>query len=702
MKSTAWDAASVALVLLLSAGPTSAVDDTGRRGRDILEAMAEANQPWLKRPPAVVANYAYDYHREGRDPQRYEVPEPSKAGRAVRQGASYYSLIHHAAANSGRVQVRTLEEADGIIRMSLGFDPPMKGHCGNGMQGSWHGYFNLGGDTGLLVLDAERLTPLRTVIGDVTERFGDFVELEPGRYVPLSIEIENGDDMRFDWTFAVHEPGLWLLDRGRYREQDVAWIDGVTVNDTSRAPVHRLAANAEREVRAEQGADALDVFLNANRHWLLPSLEARRGVVYDYRQEPPYRERVVFDRDGRILVELAASREHPDGVSRQRLWLPNGQSIDASAGEAYVRASDVPPVTFSVLERVVHHLAIGLRLDCALTRWAHLTNPGWAETIVDGPDPETYTLVLHWTKDARLFAGTMLSFTSWAYMHDVRYQRSEIRCDAETHCPLEEKDFAGEKLMGHFFFERYMDSPAGPVPGRIRAVIPHEKEDRDQALEMTAEFDLVGEDLWLLHTVRSAFRGGGGGSTGTVEVVRSTPADFAPVEELAGRHDHTVQTMTMVHDAPEGTVTTSLAVDETNALVFRPTWTEEARDARNPRRDDEAGAVPPLIGILEASLAARPEGGLILTLRGVGRCDWKAYRTRWAASCIDANGVRYEREVEVPVRSEGGPAEFMVEMDLPAMAMHGAGEPVELELWGRVEAMSGAYHGHGMWYTFTR
>ena len=57
-------------------------------------------------------------------------------------------------------EVRSIVEEDGRTRLTLGFAPPVRGACGNGVENSWNGYFNLGGDAGYLILDTARLVPV--------------------------------------------------------------------------------------------------------------------------------------------------------------------------------------------------------------------------------------------------------------------------------------------------------------------------------------------------------------------------------------------------------------------------------------------------------------------------------------------------------------------------------------------------------------
>ena len=105
-------------------------------------------------------------------------------------------------------------------------------------------------------------------------------------------------------------------------------------------------------------------------------------------------------------------------------------------------------------------------MDCALTRLARDPS-AFKATVEPTQDGKGYRLLLDAPGRAEIFTGTMLAFTSWAYMHDVCYRRSEIVVDAATHRPLEEKDYDDSgKLVAAYTFSDYLEDPAGAAPGR--------------------------------------------------------------------------------------------------------------------------------------------------------------------------------------------------------------------------------------------
>ena len=101
---------------------------------------------------------------------------------------------------------------------------------------------------GVLVLDARRFTPLENRSEKLVEVFSQYVEVDKGRFAPLAIRIEQAV-MRFDWTFQVVEPKLWLFaaseaDTGKAG----ARVDRVRVNGAEARPVAR---GEHREARPD-------------------------------------------------------------------------------------------------------------------------------------------------------------------------------------------------------------------------------------------------------------------------------------------------------------------------------------------------------------------------------------------------------------------------------------------------------------------
>src|ERR1039457_6100388 len=108
--------------------------------------------------------------------EEFAVPDPMKAPRARRTGVTYYTMLHHLAAKPASATVRSITEEGGRIRLTLAFDPAVDGECGNGVEKGYYGYFGVGGDTGYLVLDANRFVPVEAGMGKLTETFAEVAQ----------------------------------------------------------------------------------------------------------------------------------------------------------------------------------------------------------------------------------------------------------------------------------------------------------------------------------------------------------------------------------------------------------------------------------------------------------------------------------------------------------------------------------------------
>ena len=76
--------------------------------------------------------------------------------------------------------------------------------------------------------------------GEVVEKYSDYLTVGDGRVVPRTVEVSSGGAMRFRWSFAMYEPGLWLLDRSLASDTDekdgFVRIDNVVINGAPPVP----------------------------------------------------------------------------------------------------------------------------------------------------------------------------------------------------------------------------------------------------------------------------------------------------------------------------------------------------------------------------------------------------------------------------------------------------------------------------------
>ncbi len=686
------------------------------RGEEILRKMAEVNQYWLLGPTSDVKNYSYEFLLVDKAPRTIEVRRPAKTRSSFRQGISYYTVLHKLASEPASAVITAIQDDEKTIQLDFTLKDSMKIACGNGISDTWRGYFSSRVDMGSLWLDTEIMVPIKTISGQVEEYFSNYVTLEQSHYVPLVIRIDSGK-MHFNWKFNLYKPGLWLFDMADYQlgeegiKLPIASVENVTINaKTARQnqlPVVITAQTDESTSLRRMLSEArkkMEIVIKTNHTWLLPSLDIRKGLVYQYRQEEPYLETVMFDEQGNIMVQLERSKESPDAPTRQLFYQPDGTFIRTGFDEKFVRpqriSEDKQLIGKSLIQkdRYIRNLATGLNFDCALTRMAR--NPDIFHAEFEPADDNTYRLILTTlSREAKIFTGTMLTFTSWAYMHDVRYAKTEIVCDTDTNRPLSEKDYDVEgNLVGSYTFSNYLESSSGGAPGRIEALIPYQKDDKDQSLEMDAVFEFVRPGLWLLRTCHSKFHGLKSGSAGEVKVVPYTEQSFQPLNQLLARLRKTSQIFSRINSAGEGRLVTSLGFDNSIPVCTKAVWTEKAEGYLVDLKDT-SGYDKPLVAVVEAQYIQLDNNRFKIALSLFSNTYWKEFETILTTELLDSSGKKLsERTASARLRTEGSPRLTKVMVEFPAVEDIDAIEKIAVT--AIVKRMTAMYHGHGMWMSF--
>jgi hypothetical protein len=291
----------------------------------------------------------------------------------------------------------------------------------------------------------------------------------------------------------------------------------------------------------------------------------------------------------------------------------------------------------------------------------------------------------------------MLAFSSWAYMHDIDYARSEIVCEAATHHPLKEIDYDGEgRKVGEFTFSNYVNVCVFSAPRAVQGIIPYEKDGKDQSLEMNATFGSPRPGAWLLSEVSSAFRGGDG-STGRVEVLEHADETLALARDLRERFEQTVRVKEQLAGAPEGRIDLQLQPGGWVPVLLKAKWEPEAAKAwtADAKRGQPKEAA--IIGLLSARLISKPGGGYSLEWEGLSTALWQEYEVRWTVTGTGTDGSMTKLVTTNRIRCEGAPAAFTNLVEVPGTLAKNAAGQVSLGIAARVDHMSGMYHGHGMW-----
>ena len=85
-----------------------------------------------------------------------------------------------------------------------------------------------------------------------------------------------------------------------------------------------------------------------------------------------------------------------------------------------------------------------------------------------------------------------------------------------------------------------------------------------------------------------------------------------------------------------------------------------------------------------------------LTLEGVSTASWKEFATEWKTTWRDGAGRTVATAAtNLIVRAEGAPASFIVQLAVPATV--GGPPATTASVEGKVQRMTGMYHGHGVW-----
>jgi hypothetical protein len=236
-------------------------------------------------------------------------------------------------------------------------------------------------------------------------------------------------------------------------------------------------------------------------------------------------------------------------------------------------------------------------------------------------------------------------------------------------------------------------------------VVPYEKDGKDQALDMDARFRFPKPGLWLLDRVESNFRGGGGGSTGTVAVVSATAESFQPVRDLLQKATATAQLLAVIQEAPTGNTRQPIKPGDWSPLPLQGAWTGQARESAKFDREGEriAAAQDPLIGLHRARIVQAKDGSAQVELEGLSTASWKEFETEWMVKLQDAEGrLLAARNTNLVVRAENAPAPFRIRLELPPAGSQAPSLAQRIAVEANVQCMTGAYHGHGMWFRFAR
>lgn len=207
------------------------------RGREILTKMAEVNRYWLRQPPADVDRYRYDFQFTGGEPQTYRVSGDRRVPGVVLRGISYVSILSSLTQDVENVVFRLVDIGPETIRLAYTLRKAASVSCGNGVIGTWKGFFSRGVQEGLLIINARTLTLREHQTQGLREVLSDYVVLREGYYAPLTVQVRQ-DGHAYHFRFHVYAPGLWLFSESRQPEggELIAKTTNVFVNGQAARP----------------------------------------------------------------------------------------------------------------------------------------------------------------------------------------------------------------------------------------------------------------------------------------------------------------------------------------------------------------------------------------------------------------------------------------------------------------------------------
>ena len=433
-------------------------------------------------------------------------------------------------------------------------------------------------------------------------------------------------------------------------------------------------------VSAAQEIDTMvNQFIAANKVWLQPDWELRKGLVYDYTQEHGHLQQVAFDQHGNCLVvyesptvfpdreeSIAAAEKHDKPFT---MFLAEKNSVVyGNENSTFLRVATARPTQLFRGESGRADLATGWHWQGA-TRFLGLFPDEFDKELAESEDGKHILLTLKpKSRDATLEIGTMLSgFSSYAYLPNRRYERCEVLIDKSTNKPVEEHYYREDEQIA-FSVIRYsdwFDIAGGQVPGKIKA---------EQTMGKNKSFSVVttfrnDNGRWLAEKIESKFHETGEpdtGSTGIITVVNDET-------EIAQRLKKVVAVMKKIDDTKAFLdAVAEYPIERIKTVPFRLDIPVDVKFVGVMPHDE--GEIEPWqhrIGIVEYT-AKESDGKIIIEADVFSTCFGyqfilgSDYSITLHCSLLDTTGkVLADIEKRDSIRAEGIPASktVMVEFD---------------------------------------
>ena len=225
-----------------------AAPEKEERVREVLRQLKDANTYWFTSAvQKKVETCKYTFHLSDDKEIMIDWYDSTNPGswytEFYRKGISYIGVSRLLIVDIDGLRCTSVEEntETGIITFDFVLAQEWRNAFGNGIAGRWSSWHDGGIGEGKAVIDTKTNTLIEIITQRYDEKFFDYVELEPGKFVPQRIVIDKHNGQRdepekgmyFDFRFKVYEPCVWLFDRSVPRDggDPIVWVDNVQIND---------------------------------------------------------------------------------------------------------------------------------------------------------------------------------------------------------------------------------------------------------------------------------------------------------------------------------------------------------------------------------------------------------------------------------------------------------------------------------------
>lgn len=501
----------VATSLPAQGTPETPSQEADSDAEQLLQIVLQRSQNWTGKRSDSLRSLRYDYVLGARRQTLEMARGISKVPRSRWEGTTLSTGIHwlvnHPSQFDIQIQTNVPDAKDkNIVRLICRASDPASSiqlAIGNGIEGTWNGYFSHGADQLVLDIDRDRMLPVREQLQSTTITYGDWHRVDDDHSVPGVVTVHRQDmhwEMHFDWVGDA----VWLM---RYTERGVgsgnsiiARTENVRVND---ADVTRKLSSKERQ--RETSLQPVRDLMAHNRIWLQPKLNVAKSLSYTFHTEREnIKESCYLDDQGYAVFEVTDDAEgKSEGTGKRMVALPDGSWATGKRSQSYLYWKQ--PGDRSRSEpfgrQIQHYGCRGCQIDLPLFRLGAL--PGDVGAVRssgtwDGTDCDVIMLS-GLGRNAKLGAGTMLAFTSWSYVHSIYPATDTLYIDPHRHVPIHETIRGSRDRVFEIDYRDWKEVSSGQwIPMSIRI-------ESDDYFACEYRFQLIENRHWMLKEVTSWF-----------------------------------------------------------------------------------------------------------------------------------------------------------------------------------------------------